>query len=166
MPYAQIARRLACALSMSLFATTAFAGGYGGGSTACSPIAPQEAKAMLAYSDDYRDGDFRVRQDETAGAEAFIGPNGETGFGYGISNTSIYAPQGAISWKRTVQRSSGYATNGAASAAGFSATFVKVRTNDGKYYIYKGMANTGASVGPNGQTTTSQGIAKSTGGRY
>lgn len=166
MTYARIARRLACALSMSLASTAAFAGGYGGGSNAHSPIAPQEAQAMLSFSDTYRDGNFRVSHTEAAGAEASTNTHEDRAYGYGTSNTEIYAPNGATSWKRSVQRSSGYATNGAASAGGFTASFVKIRTNDGKYYMFKGIANTNASVGPNGPATSSQGFARSVGGRY
>jgi hypothetical protein len=166
MSYAKIARRFACALSMSLVSTAALAGGYGGSSNAYSPIAPQEAQAMLAFADDSRDGSFRVRHQEAAGAEASTDTHGDRAFGYGISDTEIDAPNGATSWKRSVQHSSGYATNGSASAGGFTASFLKVRTNDGKYYMFKGIANTNASVGPNGPNASSQGFARSVGGRY
>jgi hypothetical protein len=73
---------------------------------------------------------------------------------------------GATSWKRSIQRSGAHATNGAASANGFTASFVKVRTNDGKYYIFKGMVSAGASAGPGGTSTNASGIAKSKAGRY
>jgi hypothetical protein len=166
MSYALLKRSILCAAGLGLLSTAAFAGGYGGSSGCSSPVASQEAQAILAYSEHYRDGNFRVRHTEAAGSEASTVSDGETAFGYGSSETNIKAGGGAISWKRSVQRSSGYATNGSASATGFSASFVKVRTGDGKYYIFKGMVNTGASVGPGGTSTSQQGLAKSAGGRY
>jgi hypothetical protein len=166
MVYAAIARKMTAALGFALISTPAFAGGYDGGSQPCTTIAPQEAQAMLAYADQYADGDFRVRHTEGAGALARIGDDGETGYGYGSSNTEIENSSGVKSWKRSVQRSSGYAQDGAANATGFSASFVKIRTDDGKYYIFKGYATTSASVGPGGASTSTSGLAKSVGGRY
>lgn len=166
MSHAAIARRMTAALSLCLISTAAFAGGYGGGSNTHSAIAPQEAQAILAYTDSYRDGNFRVRHSEAAGATARTGAHGETGYGYGSSDTQIEGGDGTKSWKRSVQRSSGHAENGSASASGFSASFVKVRTADGKYYIFKGYASTSASAGPGGITTQSSGLARSVGGRY
>jgi hypothetical protein len=159
-------RGLACALGLSLISTAAIAGGYGGGSGKYSAMAPQEAQAMLSYADSYSDGSFRVRHTESAGAIAKTGKHGETGYGWGNSETDIESGAGAKSWKRSVQRSSGHAENGAASASGFSASFVKVRSGDGKYYIYKGYASTGASVGPGGAASSSSGLARSKSGRY
>jgi hypothetical protein len=166
MIYAAFARRMTAALSLSLISTAAFAGGYGGGCCAHSAMAPREAQAILAYADDYSDGSFRVRHTEGAGSTATTDAYGETGYGYGSSDTQIESGSGATSWKRSVQRSSGYAENDAANATGFSASFVKVRSGDGKYYIFKGYANTSASVGPGGSSTSSNGLAKSKGGRY
>lgn len=164
--YAALARRMTAALGLSLISTVSFAGGYGGGSNAHSAIAPREAQAILAYADQYSDGSFRVRHTEAAGASASTGAQGETGYGYGSSDTQIEAGAGAKSWKRSVQRSSGYAENGSANASGFSASFVKVRSGDGKYYIFKGYANTSASAGRGGTSASSNGLAKSVGGRY
>ena len=166
MIYAAFARRIAAALGLGLISTAAMAGGYGGHSKAHSAIAPQEAQAILAYADDYADGNFRVRHTEAAGASASTGAYGETGYGYGSSDTDIEAGAGAKSWKRSVQRSSGYAENGSANASGFSASFVKIRSGDGKYYIFKGYANTAASAGAGGTSASSNGLAKSVGGRY
>lgn len=166
MTYIPTLRGLACALGLSLISTAAIAGGYGGGSGKFSPMAPQEAQAMLSYADSYSDGSFRVRHSESAGALASTGKRGETAYGYGSSDTEIESAAGAQSWKRSVQRSSGHAENGSANASGFSASFVKVRTGDGKYYIYKGYASTGASVGPGGAASSSTGLARSKGGRY
>jgi hypothetical protein len=166
MPYTLIMRPLAAALALSLASTAALAGGYGGGSSACSPVAPREAQAILTYADQYADGNFRVRHTESAGATASTNAHGETGSGYGSSDTEIQSDGGVTSWKRSVQHSSGHAENGSASATGFSASFVKVRTDDGKYYIFKGYASTGASAGPGGTSTSQSGLAKSVGGRY
>lgn len=163
--YAAFARRMTAALGLGLLSTAAIAGGYGGSNTH-SAIAPQEAQAMLAYADQYSDGNFRVRHTEAAGASASTSAQGETGYGYGSSNTQIDSDSGVKSWKRSVQRSSGYAENGAANASGFSASFVKIRTEDGKYYIFKGYANTSASAGPGGASSSANGLAKSVGGRY
>lgn len=164
--YAALARRMTAALALSLISTVSYAGGYGGGSNAHSAIAPREAQAILAYADYYSDGNFRVRHTEGAGASASTNAHGETGYGYGSSDTEIEAGGGAKSWKRSVQRSSGYAENGSANASGFSASFVKVRSGDGKYYIFKGYANTSASAGRGGTSASSNGLAKSVGGRY
>ncbi len=166
MPYGRSMRRIACALSLSLLPSAAFAGGYSGSSNACSPVTPQEAQTILSYADQYADGSFRVRHTESAGATASTGANGEDAFGFGSSDTDIQSDSGAISWKRSVQHSNAHAENGAANANGFSASFVKVRTGDGKWYIFKGYASTGASVGPGGTSTSQSGLAKSAGGRY
>jgi hypothetical protein len=166
MTYAAFARGMIAALGFGLISTAAMAGGYGGGSSGHSAMAPQEAQAMLAYADDYRDGKFRVRHREAAGSSASTGAHGETGYGYGSSDTQIESCAGAKSWKRSVQRSSGYAENGSANATGFSASFVKVRSGDGKYYIFKGYANTSASAGRGGTSSSASGFAKSVGGRY
>jgi hypothetical protein len=166
MSYVAFARRITAALSLGLISTASIAGGYCGGSGAHSSIAPQEAQAILSYADHYSDGNFRVRHTESAGASASTGEHGETGYGYGSSDTQIEAGGGAKSWKRSVQRSSGHAENGSANASGFSASFVKVRSGDGKYYIFKGYANTSASAGPGGASASSNGLAKSAGGRY
>jgi hypothetical protein len=166
MPYALAKRALGCALSLGLLTSTAIAGGYGGGSGGGSPIMSQEANAILAFGDRSQDGNFRVEHREIAGAEVKTGAAGESAFGYGSSVTNIQTDAGAISWKRSIQRSGAHATNGAANANGFTASFVKVRTNDGKYYIFKGMVNAGASAGPGGASTNASGIAKSKAGRY
>ncbi len=166
MPYALIARPLAFALGISLLSTAAFAGGYGGGSSACSPIAPQEAHTFLSYADSYSDGDFQVRHTEQAGAQVYTNSHGEGGYGYGSSDTQIQSAHGVVSWKRSIQRSNASAQDGSASAGGFSASFVKARTGDGKYYMFKGMASTGASAGPGGTSTSQYGLAKSAAGRY
>jgi hypothetical protein len=166
MTYAAFARGMIAALGLGLISTASMAGGYGGGSNGHSAMAPQEAQAMLAYADDYRDGKFRVRHTEAAGSSASTGAHGETGYGYGSSDTQIESCAGAKSWKRSVQRSSGYAENGSANATGFSASFVKVRSGDGKYYIFKGYANTSASAGRGGTSASASGFAKSVGGRY
>ena len=166
MIYAAFARSMTAALSLALISTAAIAGGYSGGSKAHSAIAPREAQAILAYADDYSDGSFRVRHTEGAGASAGTSAAGETGYGYGSSDTEIEAGAGAKSWKRSVQRSSGHAENGSANATGFSASFVKVRSGDGKYYMFKGYANASASVGPGGASASSNGLAKSAAGRY
>lgn len=166
MPYALIKRSLFCAISLTMLSSAAMAGGYGGSSANCSPVASQDAQAMLAYADRYQDGNFRVRHMEAAGAEAHTGANGESGSGFAYSSTQIEAPAGATSWKRSVQRSGSKAKNGSASGNGFSASFVKVRTNDGKYYMFKGMADTSAKAGPGGTSTSRYGVAKSRGGRY
>ena len=166
MSYTLAKRTLGCVLSLGIFTGTAMAGGYGGTSGVGSPIASQEANAILAYGDRYQDGNFRVEHREIAGAEVKIGAIGESAFGYGSSATSIMSDAGAISWKRSVQRSGAHATNGAANANGFTASFVKVRTNDGKYYIFKGLISTDASAGPGGTSTNGYGIAQSAGGRY
>jgi hypothetical protein len=166
MIYAAFARPMVAALGLGLISTAAMAGGYGGGSNGHSAMAPQEAQAMLAYADDYRDGEFHVRHTEAAGSSASTGANGETGYGYGSSDTKIESCAGAKSWKRSVQRSSGYAENGSANATGFSASFVKVRSGDGKYYIFKGYANTRASAGRGGTSSSANGLARSVGGRY
>jgi hypothetical protein len=164
--YAALARRMTAALGLGLLSSAAIAGGYGGNSNAHSAMASQEAQAILAYADQYSDGKFRVRHTEAAGATASTGAQGETGYGYGSSDTQIESCAGAKSWKRSVQRSSGYAENGSATASGFSASFVKVRSGDGKYYIFKGYANTSASAGPGGTSASANGLAKSVGGRY
>lgn len=166
MLYALTARRLALALSLGLLSTSAHAGGYSGGSGGYSAFTPQEAQAMLSFADQYSDGHFRVRHTEAAGATAQTSANGETAFGFGSSDTHIESSSGAISFKRTVQRSSGYAANGSASASGSSATLLKMRTNDGKWYVFRGYASAGASAGPNGTATSQAGFARSAGGRY
>ena len=166
MPYAAIAHRMTAALGLCLISTASFAGGYGGGSNTHSAIAPQAAQAILAYADSYSDGDFRVRHNEAAGATARTGPHGESGDGYGSSETQIEGGPGTRSWKRSVQRSSGYAENGSASANGFSASFIKIRTADGRYYMFKGYTSVGATAGPGGTTTQTSGVARSVGGRY
>jgi hypothetical protein len=159
-------RRLAGALSLCLLLpATAFAGGYGGSQTG-SAITSQQAQALLIYVDEYVDGDFRVRHTEAAGATASTSAGGESGYGFGSSDTDIETGGDALSWKRSVQRTSGYAANGTASGSGFSASFVKVRTSDGKYYIFKGLASASASAGSGGATSSKYGIAKSAGGRY
>jgi hypothetical protein len=155
---------VAGALALGILSSAAVAGGYGGTSPA-SPIAPQQAQAFLAYADYYRDGNFVVRHRESAGAEAATGARGESASGYGSSDTDIEGPGGTTSWKRSVQRSGSAAKNGSAAATGFSATFLKVRTADGRYYMFKGLASTGASAGPGGTSATQYGMAKSVGGR-
>jgi hypothetical protein len=102
----------------------------------------------------------------TAPQTSAIGALGETAYGYGSSDTDMESGTGVTSWKRSVQRSNGSAENGSASAGGFSASFVKIRTGDGRYYMFKGYASTGASVGPGGSSTSQTGLAKSVGGRY
>lgn len=165
MLHALLTRSAASLIALGLVSTAALAGGYGGGSSPSSPIAPQQAEAFLAYADYYRDGNFTVSHTESAGAEARTGKYGESASGYGSSQTSIQGPDGTRSWKRSVQRSGSTATNGSASATGFTATFLKVRTADGRYYIFKGYASAGASAGPGGTSATKQGGAWSTGGR-
>ena len=162
---AQLVRTAAGVLALGLVSTAALAGGYGGSANPASPIAPQEAQAFLAYADQYRDGDFGVSHTEAAGAAAKTGAHGESASGYGSSDTWIEAPGCTTSWKRSVQRSGSSATNGSASATGFTATFLKVRTADGRYYMFKGMAGTGASAGPGGTSATQYGMAKSAGGQ-
>lgn len=166
MTYAAFARRITAALGLCLISTAAFAGGYGGGSNTHSAMAPREAQAILAYADSYRDGNFRVRHREAAGATARTGPHGETAHGYGSSETQIEAGPGTKSWKRSVQRSRGHAENGSANASGFSASFVKIRTADGRYYMFKGYTSAGAAAGPGGTTTQTSGVARSVGARY
>ncbi len=166
MSYTYAAKQLTLAIGLSLISTGTIAGGYSGSSGAYSSIAPQEAQAILSYADVYQDGQFRVRHKETAGATASTDPKGDTAFGYGSSDTQIESSAGAISWKRSVQRSDAYAKTGSANANGFSASFVKVRTGDGKYYIFKGYASTSATAGPGGTAASRTGIAKSAGGRY
>jgi len=153
-------------LALGVLSTTASAGGYGGASGSWSPLAGREAQAILSYADRYRDGNFSVRHLEGAGAEVSVGSNGESAGGFGVSETEISSDTGVISAKRSVQRSNSSATNGSAQAGGFSASFVKMRTGDGKYYIFKGMANTSASAGPGGTKSSRSGMAKSAGGRY
>ncbi len=164
--YALTARRFALAFSLSLFSSAALAGGYNGGSGAHSTFTPQEAQVILSYADHYRDGSFRVRHQESAGALAKTDAHGETGYGFGSSDTHITSDAGVISLKRSVQRSSGHAENGSASASGMSATLLKVRTSDGKWYAFRGYASTGASAGPGGAATSQAGFARSAGGRY
>jgi hypothetical protein len=166
MLYALRLRRLALALSLGLLSTTAHAGGYNGGSNNYSAIAPQEAQAILSYADYYSDGDFHVSHTESAGATAQTDANGETAYGFGSSETNIESGSGVISLKRSVQRSSGYAANGSASASGSTATLLKVRTSDGRWYVFRGYASAGASAGPNGTATSQGGFARSAGGRY
>lgn len=166
MTYAYKLSRLASALGLCLLSTAALAGGYGGGSGSHSGLAPQEAQVILSYADYYSDGDFRVRHTESAGATAQTGVNGESAFGFGSSETDIESSAGATSHKRTVQRGSAYAANGSASASGFSATLMKVRTNDGKWYVFRGYANAGATAGPGGTSGSGAGFARSAGGRY
>jgi hypothetical protein len=153
------------ALLLGLFAPAALAGGYGGSSKPASPITPQQAEAYLAYADYYRDGNFSVRHTEAAGAQAATAADGESASGYGSSETDIEGPGGTKSWKRSVQRSGSRASNGSASATGFTATILKIRTADGRYYMFKGLASTGASAGPGGTSATRYGMAKSAGGR-
>lgn len=142
------------------------AGGYNGCNTRYSSITPQHAQAILSYVDHYRDGNFSVDHTEIASASATVGSDGEAGSGFAYSNTEIQNGAGVTSWKRSVQRTSGSTSNGQASGSGFSASFVKVRTSDGKYYIFKGMANTGASASASGTTSSQSGLAQSAGGRY
>lgn len=153
------------ALAAALPATV-LAGGYSGGGGQFSAITPQNAQAILSYADRYRDGNFSVDHTETASASASVGSDGESGSGFAYSNTEIQNGAGVKSWKRSVQRTSGSASNGQASGSGFSASFVKVRTSDGKWYIFKGMANTGASASASGTTSSQSGLAQSAGGRY
>jgi hypothetical protein len=155
-----------CAALSAVFPATALAGGFNGGSGQYSAITPQNAQAILSYADRHQDGNFKVDHTESASAEATTGPGGETGSGYAYSNTDIESDASVKSWKRSVQRTSGSASNGQASGSGFSASFVKVRTSDGKYYIFKGMANTSASASASGTASSTSGIARSVGGRY
>ena len=151
--------------ALGLISSAALAGGYGGSTPPCSPIAPQEAQAFLGYTEHYRDGNLSVRHTDAAGAEVSIGAGGETAYGYGSSDTQINAPGGTKVWKRSVQRGSATTTNGSGSASGFTATFLKVRTADGRYYMYRGMASATASAGPGGTSTHQYGMAQSAGGR-
>jgi hypothetical protein len=166
MSCALVSRILFCAVLLGTFSPTAEAGGYGGGSSPFSAMAPQQAQAILTYADQYRDGDFKVGHTESAGAAASIHANGETGSGTAYSNTSVENSAGVTSWKRSIQRTRGDAKNGKASGSGFTASFVKVRTDDGKYYMFKGIANTSASAGAAGTAKSKWGLAKSRGGRY
>lgn len=157
------------ALSAALVAAlpaTVMAGGYNGCNNRYSSITPQHAQAILSYADHYRDGNFKVDHTEIGSASATVSSDGEAGTGFAYSNTEIQNGAGITSWKRSVQRTSGSASNGQASGSGFSASFVKVRTSDGKYYIFKGMANTGASASSSGSTSSRLGLAQSAGGRY
>lgn len=142
------------------------AGGYNGCNNQYSSITPHHAQAILSYADHYRDGNFKVDHNETASASATVASNGEAGSGFAYSNTEIQNDAGITSWKRSVQRTSGSAANGQAGGSGFTASFVKVRTSDGKYYIFKGMANTAASASASGTTSKNSGLARSAGGRY
>ncbi len=162
----RVLRLILIAVPIGLASNAVHAGGFSGGGGQISPIAPQQAQAILSFADRYRDGNFRVDHTETAGAYAEIGPKGETGSGYGQSDTQIESGAGVKSWKRTVQRSSGHTTNGAASGNGFSASFVKIRTSDGKYYMFKGMTSAGASANASGASSQTSGLAKSAGGRF
>ena len=157
---------LVCAALTIALPATALAGGFNGGSGQYSAITPQHAQAILSYADSHRDGNFRVDHTESASAEAKVGPGGESGSGYAYSDTNIESDASVKSWKRSVQRTSGSASNGQASGSGFSASFVKVRTSDGKYYVFKGMANSNASASASGTTSGTSGIARSVGGRY
>ena len=157
---------LVCAALTAALPATALAGGYNGGSGQFSAITPQHAQAILTYADRYQDGNFKVDHTESASAEATTGYGGETGSGNAYSNTEIQSDANVKSWKRSVQRTSGSASNGQASGSGFTASFVKVRTSDGKYYMFKGMANTSASAGASGTASSKSGIARSVGGRY
>jgi hypothetical protein len=141
-------------------------GGYDGGGGACCRVAPQEAAAFLAIADHYRDGSFSVDHSDSAGAHANIGEDGEYAEGYGSSDTSIKAKDGAESWKRSVQRGSAETVNGQASGSGSSASFLKVRTPDGQYYMYKGYAGAAASAGGGGSSASQTGFGRSAGGRY
>jgi len=165
MPYALMKRSVLFGLSFTVLSTAAIAGGYGGASGGGSPIASHEAQAILSYQDRHRDGGFIVTHTELSGAEVKIGPGGETAFGYGSSDTKIQTDSGATSWKRSIQRGNAHAAKGAGNASGFSASFVKVQTSDGKFYMFKGMTDTSASVGPDGTSTKKYGIAKSASGR-
>jgi hypothetical protein len=166
MSHALFTRSVLAGLGFCLVSSASMAGGYGGGANGVTPIASQEAQAILSYADAYNDGHFKVRHQEAAGAYASTDGNGETAYGYGSSDTDMESGTGVTSWKRSVQRSNGSAENGSASAGGFSASFVKIRTGDGRYYMFKGYASTGASVGPGGSSTSQTGLAKSVGGRY
>lgn len=166
MSFALITRSAFCSLLLALSAPAVHAGGYGGGSAHISPIAPSEARAMLSYADRHRDGHFRVEHVEASEAEARIGPDGEIGAGYALSDTRIENSEGFLSWKRSVQRTNGHAANGQASGDGFSASFVKVQTNDGKFYMFKGMTSTGASANRQGASSSQSGLAKSASGRF
>jgi hypothetical protein len=144
----------------------AWAGGYSGGGGVCCRVAPQEAEAFLSLADTYRDGKFSVSHSDTAGASVKTGAGGEDASGYGASETSIKADSAVDSWKRSVQRGSASAANGEASGSGFSASFLKARTADGQYYMYKGYSSVGASAGPGGTSTSQAGFGRSTGGRF
>ena len=109
MVYAAIARQMTAALGFALISTPSLAGGYDGGSQPAPRSRRRKRRRYLSYADHYADGDFRVQHTEAAGALASTGEDGETGYGYGSSNTEIETSSGVKSWKRSVQRSSGYA---------------------------------------------------------
>lgn len=166
MSCAYVSRILLCAASLFIIPIQAHAGGYSGGQGQFSAITPRQAHTILSYADSYRDGNFRVEHTESASATANIGPGGETGTGSAYSHTSVENSAGFRFWKRSVQRTNGHAANGSANGSGFSTSFVKIRTNDGKYYIFKGIANTTASADGSGTASQKWGLAKSAGGRY
>ncbi len=160
-----VSRSLIVALAAVSGSFPLWAGGYGGGKSCCR-IAPQEAATFLSIADYYQDGAFRVRHSDRSGAQAKTGSGSDFAFGFGESETEIQFQGGVKSWKRSIQRGSAHAATGSAAASGFSASFLKVRTADGKYYMYKGYASTGASVGAGGAATQQAGFGKSVGGRF
>lgn len=141
------------------------AGGYGGGAGCCR-ITPKEAQSFLSLADAYQDGGFRVKHRDSAGATAKTSSKQDYAYGFGSSQTDIQSDVGVRSWKRSIQRGEAHVSTGSASAAGFSATFLKVRTTDGRYYMYKGMASASASAGPGGTSTSGTALGKSVGGRF
>jgi hypothetical protein len=158
---------MSCVIVASLINSglPATAGGYGGGGVCCR-IAPKEAQSFLSLADAYQDGGFRVKHSDRAGATAKTSSGQDYAYGFGSSETNIQSDVGVRSWKRSIQRGEAHVSTGSASAAGFSATFLKARTSDGRYYMYKGMVSAGASAGPGGTSTSGTALGKSVGGRF
>jgi hypothetical protein len=139
--------------------TLAFAGGYGKG--ACCGFAANSA-ATLATANT---GTLYVRHSDSAAASAFVKKSKSGATGSGNSNTYVETAPGvtAVVQRTTVQRGTAYADNATASGTGASYTAVKVQASDGSYFVYKGSALAGASVGPGGATSsgTASGVSKS-----
>jgi len=147
-----------------LFATSAQAGGYDSASP--SPgFGNAATSAVMNQSLTYQNKDFRVDHQDGSGVKLKIGPDGESANAYGYSLTTTQSDKGLTSWKKTRILSKTKAENGQASGSNTTATFLKVQTEDGRYFMYKGLSQTKATLSEGGKTTEATSTGKAASGQ-
>jgi hypothetical protein len=156
---------LAAVVVVVTLVSKAFAGGSFNPQEARAGWLPQSVSSVLQNSAAYNGPGLRVSQSDLAGASVTRTGGRIVALGYGRSETVISSGSPYTSWKKTVERGSASAVNGNGSATGFSATFLKIETADGQFFMYKGYSSAGAALDGNRGSTSSEGFGQSVAGR-